>query len=348
MNQENEYDEFVNFYLNQTTDDFTLEENSLSLDNIIFKTTHLTKEYRKIYLLATLILIIVSLIGHFLTIFVFGQKRFRKNSSNVYLFCLAINDCLYLVTHFFEDTIRTFIYLNETNSSFILALNVIDKHMFTCRLVNYLRYVLRFISAYIIVAFTIQRVFLVYKPFSTKFKSTKSAWKTVLSITFISLVINSWVLFILEIRKDEKIIYCDVKINWSIIYFNSTLIYICVIMLVPILVIFICNSIIILQVYKTRRRNNTLQVNKTIDIKTNLDSIMNRKNAKINFIIESTDHVTGNLNVRIKPYYLNMNQIINKITDKANRSKKITKILVLISFSNAFLNLPYLDRKSVV
>ena len=47
-------------------------------------------------------------------------------------------------------------------------------------------------------------------------------------------------------------------------------------------------------------------------------------------------------NVKFRPYYLSINQIINRVTSKANTSKKITKMLVLISFTYAFLNLPYL------
>ena len=46
----------------------------------------------KINLFGILIAITVGLIGNFLTIFVFSQKRFRNNSSNIFLLCLAIND----------------------------------------------------------------------------------------------------------------------------------------------------------------------------------------------------------------------------------------------------------------
>ena len=334
MEESSEYTEYFNISVSEILE--YLPSNS------VFKSIKTNENSNKIYLISTLVIIVVGLIGHFLTIFVFGQQRFRKNSSNVYLLCLAINDSFYLVTHFFEDTVRTYIFLNEQDSNrFILALNIIDQNEIICRLVNYFRYVLRFVSAYIIVAFTIQRVFLVCKPFSTKFKSKKSAWITVAFILLVAVVINSWILFVLEIRHDEKIFYCDVKQKWSKEYFNSTLIYILLIMLVPILVIFICNSIIILKIVTNSRRDkfNILHLNranKSIDITTEL-STMTRQNTKINLIINSS----GNLNLRIKPYYMNMNQIINKVTEKANNSKKITKMLVFISFTNAFLNLPY-------
>jgi hypothetical protein len=60
------------------------------------------EQCRKINLICTIIFSALGIVGHSLTIFVFAQKRFRKNSSNVYLLCLAINDGLYLITNFFE------------------------------------------------------------------------------------------------------------------------------------------------------------------------------------------------------------------------------------------------------
>jgi hypothetical protein len=108
---------------------------------------------RKISLYFTAIFIIVGLIGNSVTIFVFGQKRFRQNSSNVYIFCLAINDFLYLIVHFFKDFFKTLVEINEAKngkiSSFLFAMNIVDRFNMSCLLINYLRYVLRLNSAYI-------------------------------------------------------------------------------------------------------------------------------------------------------------------------------------------------------
>ena len=231
----------TNYDSDNQTNNKNLTSNFLNDYNQSLETL---KQYRKINLFTTILFTIMGLIGHFLTIFVFAQKRFRKNSSNVYLLCLALTDALYLIIHFFEDTIRTLIHLNEDNN-FIQLFNLIDKNNTTCRSINYFRYVLRFISAYIIVIFSIQRLFLVWAPFSKKFKSTKSAWNTVIIIVCISLLVNLWVPFIYENKLDENFLYCDAKKEWSREYFHITLIYICLIMLTPIFVIFISNSIII-------------------------------------------------------------------------------------------------------
>ena len=83
--------------------------NSLEWSKEILLTSFITLEKsRKINLCFTIFFLIVGLIGHFLTIFVYAQRRFRKNSCNVYLLYLAFNDALFLIAHFFEDTVYFF------------------------------------------------------------------------------------------------------------------------------------------------------------------------------------------------------------------------------------------------
>jgi uncharacterized membrane protein YeaQ/YmgE (transglycosylase-associated protein family) len=67
---------------------------------------------KMINLYASIFIILFGLIGHFLTILVFSQHRFRNNSTNIYSFVLAIVDSLFLLIHFGEDTIRTYIQSN--------------------------------------------------------------------------------------------------------------------------------------------------------------------------------------------------------------------------------------------
>jgi hypothetical protein len=61
---------------------------------------------KKINTFITICIIIIGLIGNCLTVIIYGQKKNRKNSSNIYLLCLAINDTLFLFVHFYEDTVR--------------------------------------------------------------------------------------------------------------------------------------------------------------------------------------------------------------------------------------------------
>ena len=229
-------------------------------------------------------------------------------------------------------------------SSFIRFLNIIDKHTLTCQLINYLRYVLRATSAYTIVLFSIQRLFIVYSPLTNKFKSTRSAWITMSVIVSISVVLNVWVPWLFEIKKEDSSKSCDVKEEWSQDYFNITLIYICIIMLLPILVIFVCNFLIIFKVLREKSKQKTFN--------GDVEMILRHKSAiviKTTIVEKKTKSGIGGVNsvdctidkTKQRPYFLNMDQIIRRVTIKANSTRLLTKMLLLISFSYALCNLPY-------
>ncbi len=81
-----------------------------------------------------------------------------------------------MIIHFFKDSIKTYIevYLSGVNEHFMFKLNLVDEYDLSCRLINYFRYVIRLISAYLIVSITIQRVHIIYSPFSNRFKMQNS------------------------------------------------------------------------------------------------------------------------------------------------------------------------------
>ena len=337
----------------------TLNQNLTQEENKYLQSVYLLEMCRIINLFITLLFIILGLIGHIITIFVFAQDRFRKNSSNVYLLCLAINDAFYLIAHFFEDTVKTYrdIFSNEEHS-FANLINLIDKYDFACKLLNYFRYVLRFVSAYTIIAFTTQRLSLVYSPFSNKFKTKRSAWLTFLTILCFSLVVNLWVPFLFKLRDDEHLRYCDVSADWSREYFHITLAYICFIMLFPIVIITVSNSIIISNIVRADSNRN-----KMCSLDPNMNETNNRfygsffsmttfnrsrassrqsmpgRNKFSSFRLQDLTQLKTEVQ---RPYYLNISQLIGRISRQSNNSIKLTRLLVFISFSYSLFNLPYL------
>ena len=151
-------------FLNQTNIDTKVIGNVSSIyEHDKYVSIRVLEIAKTINVIAMFLVIIVGIFGHSLIIFIYSQKRFRTNSSNVYLLCLAINDMLFLIIHLFEDTIRTFkeLYLAENTSSLIInliaALNLIDKYNIACQMISYFRYILRFTSAYMLVMFTLQQ-----------------------------------------------------------------------------------------------------------------------------------------------------------------------------------------------
>lgn len=261
---------------------------------------------RQINIFATLAVISTGLIGNSIIIFVFMQSRFRTNSSNIFLLCLAIADSLYLILHFFEDTVRNYNDIYSTNNrptsrfSFLMKfLNITNKTEFLCRSINYFRYCLRFVSAYIVVAITFQRLSLIYAPMSYKLRSKKTAWYIVLTIVIISLLINIWVSLLFTIQKNEdNKTYCDVLKAWHKEYFFITSIYITLVIVVPILTILISNSFIIYKTTKEEAKRKKLQQKRSKDV--------NSYNS-----VQLRDRYKSVLDVRIKRYYCNIESATN-------------------------------------
>ena len=305
-------------------------------DNEETESVNFLNSSRKINIYMTSIIIIVGLVGNFLTIFVFSQKRFRHNSSHVYLLSLAINDSLFLIIHFFEDTIRTYkdVYWEymPTSNQLINALNITDHLEITCRLINYSRNVLRFNSAYIVVSFSIQRLSIVYKPLSLRFKTKQSAWNTVLAISLVAFLINSWVPFLFHIQEKEDLgKYCDINKYYKRAYFRLNTIYTALIMSLPMVVILLCNCLIIRKTVKDDSKRSRMHKPSRTEYKVPISHTKNKLT------------ISNSTKMKTKPYYLTFNQIINKQTKSSTYySKKITIILLFISFSLVILNLPYL------
>jgi len=79
----------------------------------------LLEKSRKANIFGTVVVSLVGLIGHFLIILVFGQKRFRTNSCNVYLLCLALNDSMFLIVHVIKFSFFFFQLKNKVNILFL-------------------------------------------------------------------------------------------------------------------------------------------------------------------------------------------------------------------------------------
>jgi hypothetical protein len=246
----------------------------------------------------------------------------------------------------------------------MFKLNLVDEYDLSCRLINYFRYVIRLISAYLIVSITIQRVHIIYSPFSNRFKSTKSAWIIVFAIVLISLLINLWVPFNLELRKHQEnndLSYCDVKQDMEHIYFILTVVYASVKMLLPILLIFLCNLIIIANMIGNECKKHYLRINKIKrfkSIKKKKHFILRKYKKKLflngyqdlkvnkSYLLiplkqQQQQQQQEKKTLKFKPYFLTLDQVINRVAKRANNPKILTKLIFFISLSYALLNLPY-------
>lgn len=300
------------------------------------------KQARKWNIFALLPIILIGLIGHCLIIFVFIQKRFRTNSNNVFILCLAFTESLYLLNHFFEDTLRTFndIYI-ENNSTifnrFMLFINITDKYDLSCRIINYLKFVLSFLSSYILVSITIQRLLMVFKPMFINKLSKNKACLTVAFIILISLIFNFWVPCIFELKRDLDASYCDINEDYSTLFFKLKCLFAFVTILLPILVIFTSNLLIIENLRKAELKRKEL-TNLKMGTKSLMVPLFVNKTARTDLL----DTNKPSKDLILKPFYLSLKNYANKTTNSIDDSKNASKILFVSSNLFVLLNFPYL------
>ena len=85
----------------------------------------------KINVIISILIVCIGLIGNTLSLIIYGQSKYRLNSSHVFIFILAIIDSLFLIVHFFEDTLKNIVkyYLLDIN-----YFNIIDTNKEICDL----------------------------------------------------------------------------------------------------------------------------------------------------------------------------------------------------------------------
>jgi hypothetical protein len=265
-----------------------------------------------------------------LTVIIYGQKKYRKNSSNVFILCFAINDTLFLVVHFFQDTIRNIksnFNLEQKIIEFINKIDIIVQHDLACKLVIYLRYSFRMISAYLIIALTIQRLFIVFKPLNEKNKKKSSAWKSVIIVILIAFFANFWTFLLSKLNESEEFIYCDIANDLKSIYFSINILYSIFVMILPIIILVVLNILII---YKLNKANKKREI---ITSSTKPTTSINQLNNRV-------DRPLSDVIIRLEPLLVNNNNNSLECIKKSKPTDTKT-VLIIVSISYALLNLPY-------
>jgi hypothetical protein len=98
----------------------------------------------------------------------------------------------------------------------------------------------------------LKRTFAIRFPlYQAKFESNRLVWSIVSVVMIVGVLLNAWVPLSFEPTKyNENSQYCDVAKDYRFAYFNITILYIALTMLIPIVLIFVCNSIIMIYIAK--------------------------------------------------------------------------------------------------
>jgi hypothetical protein len=286
---------------------------------------------KKINTFITICIIIIGLIGNCLTVIIYGQKKNRKNSSNIYLLCLAINDTLFLFVHFYEDTVRNLKSNFDFKPEIIQFINKIDiivQNDLTCKFVNYLRYSFRMISVYLIISLTIQRLLIVYKPLNEKNKRKSTAWKSVTFVVLISFFLNLWTFLFFKLNESEGFIYCDMIKDSILSYFYINILYSLFLIILPIIVIVVLNILIIYKLIKTNKKRKIITNSQSRRTDTSANQIRSNRLERLNYD-----------EIRSEP--LHVNKVKTNLIKKKNKPIDSKIVLIFVSLSYIILNLPY-------
>jgi hypothetical protein len=280
---------------------------------------------RKLNIIITLFVILIGLVGNSLTIYIFSHKKIRSNSSHIYLLCLSLIDSLFLINHFFDDTFKAYvsIYLNENSNDENNFLSKLFKHESICGLFTFFRYTLGFISSYTLTAFTVQRVSIVFKPLSIRYKTKLSAWKSFIIITILSIFLNIWVLCMFKIQKNQQDIqFCEINKDFRVEYFRFNGIYIFFIMFLPLFIMLICNFCIIYKTAKDDKNRKLLQQISKNNLKLeNKEPKIKRTFASMNIV----GLVESNNNLNLPKSTVSTSNCSSVSSDRSSLSNKLNE-----------------------
>ena len=130
-----------------------------------------------IILIGTPIIFILGVTGNILSAIVMKRQHFRSISTGAYLFCLAIVDSIFLS-------------VNSMTKNFIRILTGVDLtklSYWSCKMYVFLLMTSKCLSAWLIVAVTVERLIIVCLPHRAKVLATrKRAWVVISIVTLLS------------------------------------------------------------------------------------------------------------------------------------------------------------------
>ncbi|CAF0758409.1 unnamed protein product [Adineta steineri] len=227
----NETNSNIGDYYNKTT-----TSNSMS-------TLVSIEQYTSIY--GPLVLTTLGIIGNILSILIFLSPRYRRQSSHFYLLSLALSDLCFLLIYLIEDTFR------NHNQLYQSRLNILDhSSTMVCIFFQYARNITRFLSSWIIVSFTIERLLVVFYPLKRAVICRRKIARCIVMILFImGILVNINVPFhygIVNVTNDigQPDTICDIRVQYRAIYMRFAISTMLIVYLMPMCIIGIVNMLI--------------------------------------------------------------------------------------------------------
>lgn len=215
------------------------------------------KSARIFYAYFTPVILMVGFLGNLLSLYVFLSRNMRGISASTYLASLSTSDLLTLIFYVTVEWIRRgLVYIRPD-----LKLTFIDVEGL-CQFQLYMSYVSRFLSAWLVVAFTGERYIGVCHPLRRRDICTKSGTRRIVgSIFVISIVIALYkpILSAIYVGTDGKH-YCTTDRDYDFASFVLDSIYAVLITLVPFVIITVLNILIMRRLIIRNKRKRECKI----------------------------------------------------------------------------------------
>lgn len=216
------------------------------------KNTEMVKSAQKFYIYFTPFILSVGIIGNSLSLTVFMSRSMRRLSASHYLAALSLADITALIFYVCVDWLKRGLSLWPRGE----YIHLLHMEGF-CQIFMYLGYVSRFLSAWIVVAFTVERYIAVCHPFRRHQNCTiGSAKRILLFVILSSLVFNIYKPVLSGIHETSKggPRICTANPDHNIISFVLDNVFAFFITLVPFVIITILNCLIIRCLYRRNKK----------------------------------------------------------------------------------------------
>lgn len=210
------------------------------------------------FIYATPVIFTLGMIGNILSLRVFLAKNMRKLSASAYLAALSVADimalCFFVLTEWLKRGI-----LSEPGKSGApyLEQNVI------CQMLLYLQYISRFLCAWLVVCFTMERYIGVCHPLKRKdICDVKSSRKIVLFLIVMSFIVCAYKPFLSEvvIVGIYKVPICSRIAQHVFISFVIDCVFGLSITFLPFIIITLLNALIIRKLYYRNKRHRECKI----------------------------------------------------------------------------------------
>lgn len=203
-----------------------------------------------IYAYVTPFIIVVGILGNLVALRVFVSRRMRKMSASLYLACLALSDSCALLSYVLVEWLNR--GLPRWPGGWPCNLTAISG---LCQGYVFASYMFRFMSAWFIVAFTIERYIGICMPLRRHVHCKRAFARQSLGAVVLAAVASSiWKPFLVVVQVSREVPICSYRPGYRVLTFVLDSIYGGSITVIPFVIMLTLNLLICRKLRQTKKR----------------------------------------------------------------------------------------------